>query len=115
MDPNQLTLKTQEALHDAQTKALRYGHTELAADTSCALLEQPEGLVARLLARSGVDAGAPGGAGGASGTAAAGQRTGRRRGRIGITRSLAEVLHAAEQEAVRLHDDTSRSSTRCWR
>jgi len=32
MDPNRLTLKTQEALHDAQTKALRYGHTELDAD-----------------------------------------------------------------------------------
>ena len=28
MDPNRLTQKSQEALHDAQTKALRFGHTE---------------------------------------------------------------------------------------
>ena len=104
MDPNRLTLKTQEALHDAQTKALRYGHAELDAEhLLLALLEQPEGLVARLLARSGVDTGAlrvahleprprvswPGADG----------------GQIGITRSLAELLDAAEQEAARLHDE----------
>ena len=29
MDPNRLTQKSQEALHDAQTKALRFGHTEV--------------------------------------------------------------------------------------
>ena len=29
MDPNLLTQKTQEALHDAQTRALRDGHTEV--------------------------------------------------------------------------------------
>jgi hypothetical protein len=34
MDPNRLTLKTQEALHDAQTKTLRYGHTEVGAPMS---------------------------------------------------------------------------------
>ena len=28
MDPNKLTQKSQEALHDAQTIALRYGHQE---------------------------------------------------------------------------------------
>jgi len=27
MDLNRLTQKSQEALHDAQTKALRFGHT----------------------------------------------------------------------------------------
>ena len=59
MDPNRLTVKTQEALHDAQTKALRYGHTEVdTAHLLLALLEQPEGLVARLLARADVDTGA---------------------------------------------------------
>ena len=53
MDPNRLTQKSQEAVHDAQTKALRYGHTEVdAAHLLLALLEQPEGLVPRLLARS---------------------------------------------------------------
>ena len=29
MDMNRLTQKSQEALHDAQTKALRFGHTEV--------------------------------------------------------------------------------------
>ncbi len=59
MDPNRLTLKTQEALHDAQTKALRFGHTEV--DTEhllLALLEQRDGLIPRLLARADVDTGA---------------------------------------------------------
>ena len=45
MDPNQLTQKTQEALHDAQTKALRYGHTEVDVEhLLLALLDQPDGL-----------------------------------------------------------------------
>ena len=52
MDPNRLTQKTQEALHDAQTKALRYGHTEVDVEhLLLALLEQPDGLVPRLLER----------------------------------------------------------------
>ena len=56
MDPNRLTQKTQEALHDAQTKALRYGHTEVDVEhLLLALLEQPDGLVPRLLARAEVD------------------------------------------------------------
>ena len=29
MDPNRLTQKSQEALHDAQTRALRFGHNEV--------------------------------------------------------------------------------------
>src|SRR3954468_19276167 len=56
MDLNKLTQKTQEALHDAQTKALRFGHTEI--DTEhllLALLDQPEGLVERLLIRAEID------------------------------------------------------------
>jgi ATP-dependent Clp protease ATP-binding subunit ClpB len=107
VDPNRLTLKSQEALHDAQTKALRYGHTEV--DTThllLALLEQPEGLVPRLLARADVDTGAlrtavehalerrPR----VSGPAAGG-------GQIGITRALGQLLDAAEQEAQRLKDE----------
>src|SRR2546423_13161160 len=107
MDPNRLTLKTQEALHDAQTKALRFGHTEVdTAHLLLALLEQPEGLVARLLARSDVDTGALRAAvEGAlerrprvSGPGASG-------GQIGITRALGQLLDAAEQEAQRLKDE----------
>ena len=46
MDPDKLTQKSQEALHDAQTKALRFGHTEVDVDhLLVALLDQPDGLV----------------------------------------------------------------------
>ena len=50
MDLNRLTQKSQEALHDAQTKALRFGHTEVDGEhLLLALLDQPDGLVPRLL------------------------------------------------------------------
>ena len=56
MDPNRLTQKTQEALHDAQTKALRYGHTEVDVEhLLLALLDQSDGLMPRLLERAQVD------------------------------------------------------------
>src|SRR3954447_18622749 len=56
MDPNRLTQKSQEAVHDAQTKALRFGHTEVDAEhLLLALLDQRDGLVPRLLARGGAD------------------------------------------------------------
>ncbi|HEY6553466.1 MAG TPA: Clp protease N-terminal domain-containing protein, partial [Vicinamibacteria bacterium] len=55
MDINKLTQKSQEALQAAQTKGLRYGHQEVDAEhLLLALLEQPEGLVPRLLARMDV-------------------------------------------------------------
>jgi ATP-dependent Clp protease ATP-binding subunit ClpB len=107
MDPNRLTQKSQEALHDAQTKALRYGHTEVdTAHLLLALLEQPEGLVPRLLARADVDTGALRAAVEAalerrpriSGPGAGG-------GQLGITRALGQLLDAAEQEAQRLKDE----------
>ena len=107
MDPNRLTLKSQEALHDAQTKALRYGHIEVdTAHLLLALLEQPEGLVPRLLARADVDTGALRAAVEAalerrprvSGPGAGG-------GQLGITRTLGQLLDAAEQEAQRLKDE----------
>jgi ATP-dependent Clp protease ATP-binding subunit ClpB len=107
VDPNRLTLKTQEALHDAQTKALRFGHTEVDTDhLLLALLEQPEGLVPRLLARADVDTGAL--------RAALEQELERRPrvsgpgasgGQIAVTRALAQLLDTAEQEAQRLKDE----------
>src|ERR1700727_2907653 len=107
MDPNRWTLKTQEAVHDAQTKAVRYGHTEV--DTLhllLALLEQSDGLVPRLLARADVDTGALRAATESalerrprvSGPGAAG-------GQLGVTRALGQLLDAAEQEAERLKDE----------
>src|SRR3954447_21627389 len=56
MDPNRLTQKSQEAVHDAQTKALRFGHTEVDVEhLLLALLEQRDGLVPRLLTRMGTN------------------------------------------------------------
>ena len=58
MDPNKLTQKSQEALHDAQTKALRFGHTEVDGEhLLLALLDQPDGLAPRLLTQADVEAG----------------------------------------------------------
>jgi ATP-dependent Clp protease ATP-binding subunit ClpB len=107
MDPNRLTLKTQEALHDAQTKALRRGHTDVDTDhLLLALLEQPDGLVPRLLTRADLDTGAlradleralesrPR----VSGPGAA-------NGQVSVTRDLSQLLDDAEREAERLKDE----------
>ncbi len=108
MDPNKLTEKTQQAtLHDAQTKALRYGHTEVDSEhLLLALLDQDDGLVGRLLARADVDVpalhralekhleGRPR----VSGPGAA-------PGQVYVTRALNEVLDAAGQQAERLKDE----------
>jgi ATP-dependent Clp protease ATP-binding subunit ClpB len=107
VDPNKLTQKTQEALHDAQTKALRFGHTEVDAEhLLLALLDQPDGLVPRLLQRADVNTdalraalelhleGRPRVSG-----------PGARPGEVYIARALNQVLDAAEQEAQRLKDE----------
>ena len=45
MDPSHLTQKSQEALHDAQTKALRFGQTEVDGEhLLLALLDQQDGI-----------------------------------------------------------------------
>src|SRR3954463_5118599 len=107
MDPNRLTEKTQEALHDAQTKALRYGHTEVDVEhLLLALLDQPEGLIPRLLMRAEVDSDSLRGAlerylegrPRVSGSGAA-------PGQVYVSRALSQVLDAAEQEAERLKDE----------
>ena len=55
MDPNRLTQKCQEAIHDAQGLAVRYGHQETDGEhLLLALLQQPEGLVPRLLTKMDV-------------------------------------------------------------
>ncbi|HEX3390670.1 MAG TPA: Clp protease N-terminal domain-containing protein, partial [Streptosporangiaceae bacterium] len=107
MDPNRLTQKSQEALHDAQTKALRFGHAEVDGEhLLLALLDQPDGLVPRLLDRAGLDAGPlrtdleaelsrrPRASG--PGTAP---------GQIAVTQRLSRLLDTAQQEAERLRDD----------
>jgi ATP-dependent Clp protease ATP-binding subunit ClpB len=106
MDPNRLTEKTQQALHDAQTIALRHGNTEIGVEhLLLALVDQHDGLVGRLLERLAVDVGSlrnelerqlerlPR----VSGAGASGQ--------IHVSRALSEVLDAAGREAERLKDE----------
>ncbi len=106
MDPNRLTMKTQEALHDAQTKALRFGHTEVDVEhLLLALIDQPDGLIPRLLQRLDVDVdGLRGGLErelegrpSVSGPGASGD--------VRVSRALGLMLDAAEQEAQRLKDE----------
>jgi ATP-dependent Clp protease ATP-binding subunit ClpB len=107
VDPNRLTTKSQEALHDAQTLAMARGHTEVDGEhLLLALLDQPDGLVPRLLAAAGADparlhrdleedlARRPR----VSGPGAA-------PGQIAVTQRLSRLLDAAEREAKRLKDD----------
>ncbi|MET0146019.1 MAG: ATP-dependent chaperone ClpB [Ilumatobacteraceae bacterium] len=107
MDMNRLTQKSQEALHDAQTKALRFGHNEVDGEhLLLALLEQPDGLVPRLLAQAGPDpdrlrdaldaelARRPRVSGPGSAP-----------GQVFLTQRLARLLDAAEGEAKRLKDE----------
>jgi ATP-dependent Clp protease ATP-binding subunit ClpB len=107
MDPNRLTQKSQEALHDAQTKALRFGHTEVDGEhLLLALFDQPEGIAPRLLAQAGADPDR-------LRTALESELARRPRvtgpgvnpGEIRVTQRLARLLDAAEQEAGRLKDD----------
>lgn len=107
MDLNRLTQKSQEALHDAQTKALRFGHSEVDGEhLLLALLDQPEGLVPRLLLQSGADPDAlreqleaelsrrPSVSG-----------PGASPGQVYITQRLSRLFDAAEREAKRLKDE----------
>ncbi|EOD70418.1 ATP-dependent chaperone ClpB [Amycolatopsis vancoresmycina] len=107
MDMSKLTQKSQEALQEAQSVAGRLGHTETDGEhLLLALLDQPEGLVPRLLAQTGADVDAL--------RAAVEVELGRRPkvtgpgaqpGQVYVTRRLAGLLDAAEREARRLKDE----------
>ena len=107
MDMNRLTQKSQEALHDAQTKALRFGHTEVDGEhLLLALLDQAEGLVAPLLARAGADP--------ARLREELEAELGRRPrvsgpgvtpGQVHVTQRLSRLLDTADSEARRLKDE----------
>jgi ATP-dependent Clp protease ATP-binding subunit ClpB len=107
VDLNRLTQKSQEALHDAQTKALRFGHTEVDGEhLLLALLDQPEGLVPRLLSQAGADVGRLH----ENLEAELARRPrvsgpGVQPGQIAVTQRLSRLLDTAEQEAQRLKDD----------
>jgi ATP-dependent Clp protease ATP-binding subunit ClpB len=107
MDPNRLTTKSAEALQDAQSKAVRLGHTEVDGEHLLdALLDQPDGLVPRLLAQAGADADKL--------RADLESELARRPkvsgpgtppGQVAVTQRLARLLDAADQEAARLKDE----------
>jgi ATP-dependent Clp protease ATP-binding subunit ClpB len=107
MDINKLTQKSQEALQSAQTKALRFGHQEVDVEhLLLALLEQPEGLIPRLLTRMDVPSSQlvteverelsrrPSISGG-----------GAEAGKVYITQRLQRLFVTAEDEAKRLKDE----------
>ncbi len=107
MDPNRLTQKCQEALHDAQSLAVRHGHQETDVEhLLAALATQPEGLLPRLLNKMDVPAGAL--------RDELGRELERRPqvrgpgagpGSVYVSQRLNEVLVKAEDEAKRLRDD----------
>ena len=107
MDPNRLTQKSAEALHDAQTKALRFGHAEVDGEhLLLALLDQAEGIVPRLLAQAGADPDKLR----STLEAELGRRPrvsgpGVSPGQVAVTQRLGRILDAAHQEADRLKDD----------
>ncbi len=107
MDLNRLTQKSQEAVAQAQAVATRLGHTEVDGEhLLLALLEQPDGLVPRLLPQLGTDVDA---------LRADVQRDVERRprvtgpgaapGQVYLTQRLARLLDTAEREAGRLKDE----------
>jgi ATP-dependent Clp protease ATP-binding subunit ClpB len=104
---NRLTQKSQEAVHDAQTKALRFGHTEVDGEhLLLVLLEQPEGLAPRLLAQTGVDPDRLRSA--VEQDLEARPRTtgpGATPGQVFVTQRFSRLLDAAEKEARRLKDE----------
>ena len=107
MDPARLTQKSQEALHDAQARALRLGHTEVDGEhLLLALLDQADGLVPGLVDKAG---------GNADQLRAALEADLARRprvsgpgaapGQVNVTQRLARLLDSAGQEAGRLRDE----------
>jgi ATP-dependent Clp protease ATP-binding subunit ClpB len=107
VDTSRLTQKSQEALHDAQTKALRYGHTEVDGEhLLLALLDQADGLVPHLLDLAGVDLDRL-----RTGLEAELERRprvtgpGAAPGQVFVTQRLSRLLDAAQRETDRLKDE----------
>ncbi|MFE7711512.1 ATP-dependent chaperone ClpB [Streptomyces sp. NPDC057486] len=107
MDMNRLTQKSQEALQEAQSVAVRLGQNEVDGEhLLLALLDQQDGLTTRLLAGAGADPAALRGA--VEADLAKRPRTtgpGAAPGHVMVTQRLARLLDTAEQEAKRLKDE----------
>ncbi|MEA3223377.1 MAG: ATP-dependent chaperone ClpB [Thermodesulfobacteriota bacterium] len=107
MDTNRLTQRSQEALQDAQTKAVRLGHVEIDGEhLLLALLDQPDGLVPRILAKMDIPV---------ESFKAEVERELQKRpkvsgpgaepGKVYITQRLNKILVKAEDEAKNLKDE----------
>ncbi|MFB8277422.1 ATP-dependent chaperone ClpB [Nocardia colli] len=106
MDTSKLTEKSREALSEAQNAATRLGHSEVDGEhLLLALIDQPDGLVPRLLDHAGADLDAV--------RADLNRELARRPkvsgpgaapGQVTVTRRLAALLASAEREAKRLKD-----------
>jgi ATP-dependent Clp protease ATP-binding subunit ClpB len=107
MDANRLTQKSQEALHEAQTRALRFGHVEVDGEhLLLALLDQADGLAPRLVSQAGADPDAVR----AAVEAELARRprvsgSGTEPGQVFVTQRLSRLLDTADREARRLKDE----------
>ena len=107
MDINRMTHKAQEALQEAQSMAIRFGHPEVDGEhLFVALLEQEEGLVPRLLGRLELSP-----ANMANSLRAELQKKpsvsgpGAEAGKVYVTQRLQKLLTSAEEQARHLKDD----------
>lgn len=107
MDMNRLTQKSQEALQEAQSIAVRLGHTEVDGEhLLLALIDQEDGLTSRLISQAGGNPAAL--RSGVEADLAKRPRTtgpGAAPGQVMVTQRLARLLNTAEQEAKRLKDE----------
>ncbi len=107
MDFNKLTQKSQEAVTEAQNKAVSYGHVEVDCEHLLwALLNQPDGLVPRLLQRMDVHPDAVI----KQVESELDRKTrvsgpGAEVGKVYLSQRLSRILVAAENEAKRLKDE----------
>ena len=107
MDMQKLTQKSQEALQQAQQKAVTFGHAQVGCEhVALALVEPSDGLVARLLQRMGVAGDQV-----AAGIEAELRKKPRMSGpgyqpdKIFLDQDLAQVLTRAEQKATAMRDE----------
>jgi len=107
MNPEKLTIKSQEAVQQAQDVTVTFGHQEVDGEhLLLALLEQQEGLVPHLCAKLGVDASALG----KHLRNELGRRprvsgSGVEAGKIYVTQRFQKLLQEAEKQARQLKDE----------
>jgi ATP-dependent Clp protease ATP-binding subunit ClpB len=107
MEMDRLTMRSQEALQDAQTKAIRFGHTEVEVEhLLLALLDRPDDLVPRLIDRLQVDVDAL--RSDVEAEVSRRPRTtgpGAAPGQVFLTQRLSRLLDAADAIATKMKDD----------